>query len=194
MFCAYCRRLFSFQQRVEQYEPVQQQRYNILHEQGSSNADSQLKIEQSGLPVHQVINGHRRDEPEIGVYEDTRTLFTDKVLWFKTLIGEEGLKNGETHDPKGGCLICRMVFSNVSGSFVEGVLRKQSINGGKACEMGFVYQLKRTSGEIGLEPVLSVWLEVGEKLLPMIKLKISSADRKSHHLYLRRYKVVMCRH
>lgn len=30
------------------------------------------------------------------------------------------------------------------------------------------------------EPVLSVWLEVGEKLLPMVKLKIAATDCKYH--------------
>lgn len=173
MFCAYCHRLFSFQQPVQQYEPAQKRRRNVLQEQGSSNDGSpQLKIEQASL--HQVT----RDKLEIEVYEDTRSMFTPKLLWFKAAIPKEGLKTGETHDPKGACLICGMVFSDVSGSFVEAVLRKQSGKG--ASEIGFVYQLKRTEAFINLreETVLSVWLEAGEKLVPMIKLKISAANCK----------------
>jgi hypothetical protein len=110
------------------------------------------------------------------VYEDTRSIFAPRLLWFKTLIGREGLKDGETHDPSGGCQICKMVFSNVSGSFVEAVIRKQE--GDRGEEMGFVYQLKREGFLTDQDPVLSVWLEVGEKLVPMVKLKISAGDCK----------------
>lgn len=173
MFCEYCRRLFSFQQPVQQYQPVQKRRQNVLQEQRNPlHENSFLRIEQAP----QVI---RTEEPKVEVYEDVKDIFEPKLLWFKTPIGKEGLKNGKTHDPNGKCQVCDMVFSNVSGSLVEAVLRKhaggdeESDNG-----MGFVYRLKRTGGFMNPEPVLSVWLEVGEKLLPMVKLKIAATDCK----------------
>lgn len=115
------------------------------------------------------------DESKLEVYEDTLHIFAPRLLWFKTLIGKEGLKDGETHDPSGKCEICNMVFSNVSGSFVEALIRQQ---GGKGGKMGFVYQLKGEALLTDPNPVLSVSLEVGEKLIPMIKLKISAGDCK----------------
>jgi hypothetical protein len=62
-----------------------------------------------------------------------------------------------------------MIFSNVSGSFVEGLLGKEE-------ESAFVYQLKQQDPMItlsgNLEAVISVWLQVGEKLFPMVKLQV----------------------
>jgi hypothetical protein len=169
MFCHYCRRLFSFQQPVHQYAPIQKRRHNVLQEYWSDNRqDPLLQIEQSP----QVIG---TEEPKIEVYEDVKDIFTPKLLWFKTPLGKEGLKNGETHDPSGKCKICDMIFSNVSGSFVEAVIRKHNEGGDR---MGFVYRLKRTGRLMNPGPVLSVWLELDEKLLPMIKLKIAATDCK----------------
>src|SRR5882757_6774275 len=110
MFCEYCRRPFSFQPPVQQYAPIQKRRHNVLQEHGSDNRqDPLLRIEQSP----QVIGA---EEPKIEVYEDVKDIFTPKLLWFKTPIEKEGLKNRETHDPSGKCQICDMIFSNVSGS------------------------------------------------------------------------------
>lgn len=182
MFCEYCRRLFTFKQAVQHYQPVEKRRHHILQVQGAnSNEYAALQIEQSPRVIGEETS-------KIEVYEDTKDIFTPKLLWFKTAIGKEGLKDGETHNPNGKCQICDMVFSNVSGSFVEALLKTSGKDVvGDESSLSFVYQLKsdkfvdsRVPGAFSIipDPVLSVWLEVGEKLLPMVKLKIDARDCK----------------
>jgi hypothetical protein len=112
-------------------------------------------------------------EPQIKVYEDAKDLFTPPLLWWKVPVGQHGLRMGDIHTPRADCHICNMIFSNVSSSFVEALLSKEN-------DVGFVYQLKghdwkRTRSMIP-EAALSVWLESGNQLFPMIKLSIVAQE------------------
>ncbi|KAF4636296.1 hypothetical protein G7Y89_g1777 [Cudoniella acicularis] len=119
-------------------------------------------------------NGSPRKRPKFEVYEDARDIFTPRVLWWQVPVGREGLKTGVTHSPGAKCQICAMIFSNVSSSFVKSLHENQ--NDHKKA-LSFVYQLKG-SGSQDQNPgtVLSVWISVGSRLLPMIQLAITSNE------------------
>jgi hypothetical protein len=162
----YCRRLFEFKQKVQPYTPPKKRGLG----RGSEANVPQLKIKGPRSDASTV-------EPKVEVYEDAKDIFTSRLLWWKVPVGQEGLKNGDTHAPQINCQICDMIFSNASSSFVEVLLGKE--NG-----ITFVYQLKSQNWTAKKsmipEAVLSVWLESGDKLLPMIQLSIVAKDCESH--------------
>jgi hypothetical protein len=169
MFCDYCRRLFTFQQPVLPYTPVSKP-LKGFREQG---AESVLRIEaqpSSPEPSSNVSN--------IKVFENVKDIFSPKLLWWKTKVEKCGLRKGETHAPSAECWICDMVYSDVSSSFVEALLGKEKD------DVAFVYRLKgMTPFQCGQanpvpEAVVCVWLEVGEELLPMVKLKVAEQNCK----------------
>jgi len=168
MFCDYCRRLFEFKQQVEPYTPPTKRALV----QGTENGVPQLEIKSPSSTSYAFAA-----QSQIKVYEDFKDVFTPPLLWWKVPIGQNGLRMGDIHTPRADCQICDMIFSNVSSSFVEALLSKEN-------DVGFVYQLKghhkshdkgrdreRTT-RIVPEATLSVWLESGKQLLPMIKLSI----------------------
>ncbi|KAE9381644.1 HET-domain-containing protein [Stipitochalara longipes BDJ] len=112
---------------------------------------------------------------KVKIYEDVKDIFAPQLVWWKTKIQKDGLQKGETHAPGADCSVCDMIYSNVSSSFVEALLGKESE------DAAFVYQLKnegfgyRVTSPIP-EAMVSVWLEAGEKLLPMVKLKVSAHE------------------
>jgi len=196
MFCEYCRRLFTFQQGVLPYTPKTSKRKGLQDSQGSDDTFEQgvlqhtprtklehLKDPQKWVDVRKIESSAPSEKSttrhsEFEVYEDVRDIFTPQLVWWKTKIHKDGLRKGETHAPSADCSICDMIYSNVSSSFVEALLGKEKD------DVSFVYQLKNEVLVYGVtspipEAMVSVWLEVGEKLLPMVKLKVSAHECKS---------------
>jgi hypothetical protein len=151
------------------YTPVSKP-LKSFREQG---AEKVLKIDARPCPSAPSSN-----TSSIKIFEDVKDIFTPKLLWWKTKVGKYGLRKGETHAPSADCWICDMVYSDVSSSFVEALLGK------KKDDVGFVYHLKGMTalqwGETNPVPeaVVSVWLEVGEELLPMVNLKVVAQNCK----------------
>jgi len=171
MFCQYCRRLFEFRQSVEKYEPPQKAGLG-RHTDAASLDVPRLKIEPQNFKSQSAV-------PKVQIYEDAKDMFTPKLLWWQVPITKDGLQSGTTHAPKSDCQICDMIFSNVSSSLVEALLKKE----GEKSQVAFVYQLKKEGGDSELpfvrsvpESILSIWLNIGGMLIPMIKLKLIAQD------------------
>jgi hypothetical protein len=122
---------------------------------------------------------------KVEIYEDAEDLFTPRLLWWKVPIGRDGCESKDFHVLNTECQTCKMIFSNVSASLIEVLLKKTKQENNS---IAFVYQLKSTTnvtrrimGFPGNEAILSVWLEVGQDLLPMVKLQVMKTLRKCIH-------------
>ncbi|PMD40055.1 HET-domain-containing protein [Hyaloscypha variabilis F] len=142
-----------------------------------------LKDSQGAVNLRMIdgkVSSHTSEEstpetPSVEIYEDVRDIFAPQLVWWKTKIQKDGLQKGETHAPTADCSICDMIYSNVSSSFVEALLSKEKE------DIAFVYQLKNEKSGFGAaslipEAMVSVWLEAGDRLLPMVKLKVSAHE------------------
>lgn len=164
MFCDYCRRLFEFRQPVSPYEPPEKR--VLGNKQGSGGPATECTAIQQRLLELQKL--------ELEIYGDVQDIFKPRHRRWMTPVGKEGLKIGATHAPGLDCQVCDMIFSNISPSLVQALLRKAEVVDGES-SVSFVYELTNENRRRWTpEAVLSVWLGVSNQLLPMIKLKINS--------------------
>jgi hypothetical protein len=184
MFCDYCRRLFEFRQKVERYNPPQNGLAGIST--ASSASWLQPRLEKEDREWREETEEEREEQrklearTKVEIYEDAEDLFTPRLLWWKVPIGREGCESKDSHVLNTECQTCKMIFSNV-----EVLLKKTNQENNS---IAFVYQLKGTTnltrrimGIPGNEAILSVWLEVGQDLLPMVKLQVMKKHRKCIH-------------
>jgi hypothetical protein len=181
---------------VERYNPPQKSLGGISRTPNAPSLqthDEQEKEEEREWnkfkEVHKLRRGRTglkegsNEKPKIEIYEDAKDLFTPRLLWWKVPIGSDGLKSGESHVPSAECQICKMIFSNISASLVGALLKKN--NHQENNSISFVYQLKSTKNSKRImateEAILSIWLEVGQELLPMAKLQIMQKPREYIH-------------
>jgi hypothetical protein len=191
MFCDYCRRLFEFRQKVERYNPPQKGLAGISATSSASWLQPTRRLEQEEREWREETEngrGKRRKleaRPKLEIYEDAEDLFTPRLLWWKVPIGREGCELKDSHVLNTECQTCKMIFSNVSASLIEVLLKKTNQENNS---IAFVYQLKSTTNpgrkRLGIasnEAILSVWLEVGQDLLPMVKLQVKKKLDKCIH-------------
>lgn len=196
MFCDYCRQLFELRQKAERYEP---QHKGLAGTSSTSAPWSQPQLQQDSDEEREwsketykaKLESIRRGEkpasrPKIEIYEDVEDLFTPRLLWWKIPIRKDGLKAGYSHTPNADCQVCQMIFSNISPSLIDVLLKK---NDKEEDGMAFVYQLKSTVNSkrmvAGNEAILSISLEFGKELLPMVRLQVMRRLRKCAELLFR---------
>jgi hypothetical protein len=118
---------------------------------------------------------------KLEIYKDIEDLFTRRLLWWKVPIGRKSYESKDFYVLKTECQTCKMIFSNVSASLIEVLLKKTNQENNS---IAFVYQLKSATysgrkrpGIASNEVILSVWLEVRQDLLPMVKLQVKELGK-----------------
>jgi hypothetical protein len=196
MFCDYCRRLFEFRQKVERYNPPQKDLAGISATSSASWLQPTRRIEQEEIEWREETEEERGKQsklearPKLEIYEDAEDLFTPRLLWWKVPIGKEGCEWKDSHVLNTECQTCKMIFRNISASLIEVLLKRTNQENNS---IALVYQLKsitnsgrKMPGIASNEVILSVWLEVGQDLLPMGKLQVKELGKCIHQHFTSR--------
>jgi hypothetical protein len=185
--CDYCRRLFEFRQKVERYNPPQKGLAAISVTSSASWLQPTRRLEQEEIEWREETEKEREEQrklearTKLEIYEDAEDLFTRRLLWWKVRIGREGCEWKDSHVLNTECQTCKMIFSNVSASVIKMLLKKTNQENNS---IAFVYQLKsitnsgrKMPGFASNEVILSVGLEVGQDLLPMVGLQVKELGK-----------------
>lgn len=111
MFCDYCLQLLQFSQGVTPHAP--QERPLRGDTRGFSNAQPRQRVDVPSLNVK--------------IYEENAGSKTEKPIWWKAPVHQDGLEALLSHSTAVDCNLCAMIFNNISASLV-GALRRLPLN------------------------------------------------------------------
>ena len=123
MFCNYCLQLLQFSQGVTPHAP--QERPLGGDTRGFASAQPRQRVDVPSL------------NPKI--YEENVGLETEKPIWWKAPVHQDGLQALLSHSTAVDCSLCAMIFNNISASLV-GAFRRLPLDDNSPF---FVYKLTK---------------------------------------------------
>ena len=121
MFCSYCLQLLEFSQGIKSHAP--QERPLGGDTRGFTNAQPYQRLDSPSLRFQ--------------IHEEDAGLGTNKPVWWRAPAQRDGLQSLLSHSTDVDCVLCNMIFRNVSASIV-GAFHRSSLDGNSPF---FVYRL-----------------------------------------------------